>query len=77
MRNCRDDRPTWPAGRRPGPVGPDGPGYPAPRGQLLQPGLGLLAELVHSRGYRVALSGEGADEALAGYPCGASSFWHS
>lgn len=27
-----------------------------------------LAGLVHSRGYKVALSGEGADEALAGYP---------
>lgn len=28
----------------------------------------LLAQAVHEHGYRVALTGEGADEALAGYP---------
>jgi asparagine synthase (glutamine-hydrolysing) len=28
----------------------------------------LLAEVVHARGYKVALTGEGADESLAGYP---------
>src|SRR5205823_564890 len=28
----------------------------------------LLAEEVHARGYKVALTGEGADEWLAGYP---------
>src|SRR5262249_61862820 len=27
-----------------------------------------LAEEVHARGYKVALTGEGADESLAGYP---------
>src|SRR5262249_13714587 len=30
--------------------------------------LMLLAEEVHARGYKVALTGEGADEWLAGYP---------
>ena len=28
----------------------------------------LLAQEVHARGYKVALTGEGADEWLAGYP---------
>src|SRR5262249_58810934 len=36
-------------------------------GRLVCPLL-LLAREVHSRGYKVALTGEGADEWLAGYP---------
>jgi asparagine synthase (glutamine-hydrolysing) len=35
---------------------------------LSSAGLLLLAELVHQHGFKVALTGEGADEWLAGYP---------
>ena len=43
----------------------EGPVYDTSSGALLR-----LAEAVHQQGYKVALTGEGADEALAGY------IWH-
>ena len=43
----------------------EGPVYDTSSGALMR-----LAEAVHEQGYKVALTGEGADEALAGY------FWH-
>ena len=43
----------------------EGPVYDTSSGALMR-----LAEAVHEQGYKVALTGEGADEALAGY------VWH-